>query len=55
MEEIIEENLEIELPKYSGKLESIFDNGTIMYDGKIGLPSEFPLTEAELFEVNNYK
>ncbi len=51
--EFIEE--EVEAPKFSGKLESIFENGTIRYDGVIGLPSQFPLTEAELKEVNNPK
>jgi hypothetical protein len=51
----IEENTEapIEPPKFSGKLQSIFPDGTIQYDDQIGLPSEFPLTEAELQEVNN--
>jgi hypothetical protein len=43
----------IEHPKFSGKLQSIFSDGTIQYDDQIGLPSEFPLTEAELQEVNN--
>jgi hypothetical protein len=43
----------IEPPKFSGKLQSIFPDGTVQYDDKIGLPSEFPLTEAELKQVNN--
>lgn len=60
-EKIIETNVEevteplIEPPKFSGKLQSIFPDGTIQYDDKIGLPSDFPLTEAELNEVNSPK
>lgn len=42
-----------EQEKYSGKLETILPNGKIIYDGKEGYPNEFPLTEAELKEVNN--
>lgn len=49
MEEIIEQ----EPPKFSGKLQAILPNGNIVYDGIEGLPSDFPLTEAELNEVNN--
>lgn len=44
-----------ETPKYSGKLQLIFDDGTIQYDDVIGPPDQFPLTEAELDEVKNYK
>lgn len=40
-------------PRYSGKLQLIFDDGTIQYDDNRGLPSEFPLTEAEALEVSN--
>ena len=53
MDEIIEQEEVIEPPKFSGKLENIFADGTIQYDGQIGLPSEFPLTEAEIAEVSN--
>jgi hypothetical protein len=53
IEEIIEAPEVIELPKFSGKLQNIFPDGTVQYDDQIGLPSEFPLTEAELQEVNN--
>lgn len=40
-----------EQPKFSGLLHNIFPNGTIEYDGQIGLPEDFPLTEAELQEA----
>jgi len=40
-----------EQPKYSGLLESILPDGTVQYDGQIGPPEGFPLTEAELAEV----
>ena len=40
-----------EPPKFSGLLRNIFPDGTIEYDGEIGLPDDFPLTEAELAEV----
>ena len=50
MDEIIEQ---IEVPKFSGKLQAILPNGNIVYDSVEGLPSEFPLTEAEILEVNN--
>lgn len=46
MEEIIEQ------PKFSGKLQTILPNGNVIYDGVEGLPSSFPLTEAEIAEVN---
>ena len=45
------ENEIIEIPKFSGKLETILPNGNIIYDGKEGKPSDFPLTEAELNEI----
>ena len=53
MEEIIEQEEIIEPPKFSGKLQNIFPDGTIQYDDQIGLPEHFPLTEAELTEVRN--
>jgi hypothetical protein len=40
-----------ETPKFSGLLQSILPNGTIQYDDQIGLPEDFPLTEAEQQEV----
>lgn len=52
-EEIIEQEEIIEPPKFSGKLQSIFPDGTIQYDDQIGPPEQFPLTEAELAEVVN--
>jgi hypothetical protein len=42
---------EFEEPKFSGLLGNIFSDGTIEYDGQIGAPEDFPLTEAELAEV----
>lgn len=42
-----------ELPKFSGKLETILPNGRIIYDGVEGEPADFPLTDEELFEVEN--
>lgn len=42
-----------EPPKFSGLLQSIFPDGTIQYDGQIGAPEDFPLTDAELAEVLN--
>jgi hypothetical protein len=42
-----------ELPKFSGLLQNIFPDGTIEYDGVIGQPMDFPLTEAEQAEVLN--
>lgn len=38
-------------PAISGKLQSLFADGTIQYDGQIGPPAQFPLTPAELAEV----
>jgi hypothetical protein len=32
-------------------LQNIFPDGTIEYDGEIGVPEDFPLTDAELAEV----
>jgi hypothetical protein len=40
-----------EPPKFSGLMSNIFPDGTIEYDGEIGLPEKFPLTDAELAEV----
>jgi len=45
--------MEEEQPKFSGLLQSIFPDGTIQYDGQIGQPEDFPLTEAELWEVEH--
>ncbi len=45
----------MEEPRYSGKLQLIFENGTIQYDEQIGPPDDFPLTEAERTEVQNAK
>jgi len=42
-----------EPPKFSRLLINIFPDGTVEYDGEIGLPEEFPLTEAELAEVES--
>jgi hypothetical protein len=42
-----------EPPKFSGLLTNIFPDGTVEYDGQIGAPEDFPLTEAELAEVGN--
>jgi hypothetical protein len=58
MEEILEdietEEVEVvEIPKFSGKLENIFEDGTVQYDGVVGKPEEVPLTESELNEVMN--
>lgn len=52
MDEIIDKE-ELSPPRFSGKLENIFSDGTVQYDGRIGLPAEFPLTEAELVEARN--
>lgn len=38
-------------PKVSGKLTIIYPDGQILYDGQIGDPADFPLTEVELAEV----
>ena len=40
-------------PKFSRLLHSIYHDGTIGYGDEIGLPENFPLTEAELAEVFN--
>jgi hypothetical protein len=40
-------------PKFSGLLHSIYPDGTIGYGDEVGLPEDFPLTEAELAEVSN--
>lgn len=42
-----------EAPKFSGKLQSIFPDGTVQYDDQIGQPDQFPLTDAERIEVQN--
>jgi hypothetical protein len=41
----------IEPAKFSGLMTNIFADGTIEYDGEIGEPDDFPLTEAELAEA----
>lgn len=40
-----------EQQRYSGLLQNIFPDGTIEYDEQVGLPEDFPLTEAELNEI----
>ena len=42
-----------EPPKFSHLLINIFPDGTVEYDGEIGPPENFPLTEAELAEVES--
>ena len=42
-----------ETPKFSGLLTNIFPDGTVEYDGQIGPPEDFPLTDAEWAEVSN--
>lgn len=42
-----------EAPKFSGLFTNIYPDGTIEYDGQIGPPEDFPLTEAELAEIAN--
>ena len=39
--------------KFSHLLINIFPDGTVEYDGKIGPLEDFPLTEAELAEVDS--
>jgi len=39
--------------KFSHLLVNIFPDGTVEYDGEIGSPEDFPLTEAELAEVES--
>lgn len=56
MEDLLEdtktEEMEVvEIPRFSGKLENIFEDGTVQYDGVIGKPEDFPLTECELNEI----
>lgn len=58
MEDLLEdtktEEMEVvEIPRFSGKLENIFEDGTVQYDGVIGKPEDFPLTECELNEIMN--
>jgi hypothetical protein len=43
----------VEPPKFSGLLQNLFPDGTIEYGGQVGLPGDFPLTEAEVAEVLN--
>jgi hypothetical protein len=43
----------VELPRLSGLMSNIFPDGTIEYDGEIGLPEDFPLTDAELAQALN--
>ena len=50
---ILDQELAPESPRFSGLLSNIFPDGTIEYDGEIGLPEDFPLTAAELAEVSN--
>jgi len=39
--------------KFSHLLINIFPDGTVEYDGKIGPPEDFSLTEAERVEVDS--
>jgi hypothetical protein len=41
-------------PRLSGLMTNIFPDGTIEYDGEIGLPEDFPLTDAELAQALNH-
>jgi hypothetical protein len=43
----------VEVPRLSGLMTNIFPDGTIEYDGEIGLPEDFPLTDAELAQALN--
>lgn len=36
---------------FSGLFQGIFPDGTIQYDDQIGLPEDFPLTDAEINEI----
>ena len=47
------EETTVKAPRFSGLLHSIYPDGTIGYGDEIGLPEDFPLTEAELAEVSN--
>lgn len=40
-----------ESPKFSGLFQSILPDGMIQYNDQIGPPEDFPLTEAELAEL----
>ena len=41
----------IEQSHFSGQLQFIYLDGTVQYDDQIGLPEDFPLTEAELLQI----
>jgi hypothetical protein len=43
----------VEQPRFSGLLQGINPDGTIQYDNQVGPPEDFPLTEAELYEVTH--
>jgi hypothetical protein len=43
----------VEVPRLSGLMTNIFPDGTIEYDGEIGFPEDFPLTDAELAQALN--
>ena len=43
----------METQNFSSKFETILPNGKIIYDGIEGLPEEFPLTTAEIAEINS--
>jgi len=51
--EIIDTPEVVEPPKFSGKLQNIYSDGTIQYDDQVGKPEDFPLTEAELAEIRS--
>ena len=42
-----------EAPRSYSLMTNIFPDGTVEYDGEIGLPEDFPLTDAELAQVLN--
>jgi hypothetical protein len=51
-EALVEDQTELlSQPAFSGLLQNIFPNGLIQYDGRVGAPEDFPLTAAELAEV----
>jgi hypothetical protein len=39
---------------FSGLFQGIFPDGTIQYDDQVGLPGDFPLTQAEIDEITRH-
>lgn len=39
---------------YSGLFQGIFPDGSIQYDDQVGLPEDFPLTQAELDVISRH-